>query len=174
MQRAWSRCLIILFSNFHGAPCLLHCCWWLGRAQLSYSSMCTSLHTYILSVCLIKCPEFQRLCLILCEGLVNTDIPGQDKMREAIMSHWWSFKPWSLTFLLVWTVLFSPLLSYFQSSSLVVKSVLQQIFGPLWIWQPTWHWLCTGSPLTSPLDVILSNLHLLASTHEHPKSHLGQ
>jgi hypothetical protein len=27
--------------------------------------------------------------MVLCEGLVYTDIPRRDKMREAVISQWW-------------------------------------------------------------------------------------
>ncbi|KAH9072201.1 hypothetical protein EDB83DRAFT_2516981 [Lactarius deliciosus] len=37
---------------------------------------------------IIKTLEFQQLCLVLCKSLVSTDIPGHDKMREAIINHW--------------------------------------------------------------------------------------
>ncbi|KAN0135742.1 hypothetical protein V8E53_006633 [Lactarius tabidus] len=40
------------------------------------------------SICIVKCPEFRQLCMILQETLINADIPGCDKMREAVLSQW--------------------------------------------------------------------------------------
>ncbi|KAN0139594.1 hypothetical protein V8E53_002623, partial [Lactarius tabidus] len=42
------------------------------------------------SICVIECPEFCQLCMILQETLVNADIPGCDKMREAVLNQWWT------------------------------------------------------------------------------------
>lgn len=39
-------------------------------------------------ICVVECPEFRRLCMVLHETLINIDIPGCDKMREAIISQW--------------------------------------------------------------------------------------
>src|SRR5712671_4293807 len=36
----------------------------------------------------IECPEFQQLCMVLQETLVDTDIPHRNKMRETIVNHW--------------------------------------------------------------------------------------
>ena len=35
-----------------------------------------------------ECPEFQKLCMVLCEMLIDTDIPCCDKMREAVINRW--------------------------------------------------------------------------------------
>ncbi|KAH9050402.1 hypothetical protein EDB83DRAFT_2317167 [Lactarius deliciosus] len=40
------------------------------------------------SICVIKCPKFRPLLMVLRETLVDTNIPKCDKMREAVMSHW--------------------------------------------------------------------------------------
>src|SRR5713226_4160059 len=44
--------------------------------------------TNLQSICVVECPEFQQLCMVLRETLVNIDIPCRDKMREAIISQW--------------------------------------------------------------------------------------
>ncbi|KAH9072196.1 hypothetical protein EDB83DRAFT_2516972 [Lactarius deliciosus] len=36
----------------------------------------------------IECPEFRQLCMVLHETLVNANIPGCDKMREAVITRW--------------------------------------------------------------------------------------
>src|SRR5258707_6542869 len=36
----------------------------------------------------VECPEFQQLCMVLHETLINIDIPCCNKMREAIISQW--------------------------------------------------------------------------------------
>ncbi len=45
--------------------------------------------TNLLLICVVECPEFQQLCMVLHETLVNIDIPCHDKMREVIISQWW-------------------------------------------------------------------------------------
>src|SRR5258707_8231542 len=40
-------------------------------------------------ICVVECPEFRQLCMVLHETLVDIDIPCHDKMREAIISQWW-------------------------------------------------------------------------------------
>src|SRR5260370_17094756 len=37
----------------------------------------------------VECPEFRQLCMVLCETLIDIDIPCHDKMREVIISQWW-------------------------------------------------------------------------------------
>src|SRR5216684_1966288 len=44
--------------------------------------------TNLQSICVVECPEFRQLCMVLCETLVDIDIPCCDKMREAIISQW--------------------------------------------------------------------------------------
>jgi hypothetical protein len=44
--------------------------------------------TNLQSIHVVECPEFRQLCMVLCETLVDADIPGRDKMREAIISQW--------------------------------------------------------------------------------------
>src|SRR5216684_1155815 len=39
-------------------------------------------------ICVVECPEFQQLCMVLCKILVDIDIPCHNKMREAIISQW--------------------------------------------------------------------------------------
>ena len=39
-------------------------------------------------ICIVECPEFRCLCMVLQETLVDTDIPGRDKMGEAIFNQW--------------------------------------------------------------------------------------
>ena len=39
-------------------------------------------------ICVVECPEFQQLCMVLCKTLVDIDIPCHNKMREAIISQW--------------------------------------------------------------------------------------
>ncbi|KAH9037628.1 hypothetical protein EDB85DRAFT_2142326 [Lactarius pseudohatsudake] len=39
-------------------------------------------------VCVIECPKFRQLLMVLREILVDANIPKRDKMREAVMSHW--------------------------------------------------------------------------------------
>ena len=45
--------------------------------------------TSLQSIRVVECPEFRRLCLVLCETLVDAEIPRRDRMREAIISQWW-------------------------------------------------------------------------------------
>ena len=45
--------------------------------------------TDLQSIHVVECPEFRRLCMVLCETLIDTDIPHRNKMREAIISQWW-------------------------------------------------------------------------------------
>ncbi|KAN0135285.1 hypothetical protein V8E53_006850, partial [Lactarius tabidus] len=40
------------------------------------------------SIHVVECPEFHQLCMILRETLVNADIPGRNKMREAVLNQW--------------------------------------------------------------------------------------
>ncbi|KAH9015354.1 hypothetical protein EDB85DRAFT_2156756 [Lactarius pseudohatsudake] len=40
------------------------------------------------SIRVIECPEFRQLCMVLRETLVDANIPGRDKMREAIITRW--------------------------------------------------------------------------------------
>ena len=44
--------------------------------------------TYLQSIRVVECPEFRQLCMVLCESLVNADIPHHDKVREAIICNW--------------------------------------------------------------------------------------
>jgi hypothetical protein len=44
--------------------------------------------TDLQSIHIIKCPEFQQLCMVLHETLTMAEIPGHFKMREAIISCW--------------------------------------------------------------------------------------
>jgi hypothetical protein len=44
--------------------------------------------TSLQSIRVVECPEFRKLCMVLCETLVDADIPRRDKMREAIISRW--------------------------------------------------------------------------------------
>lgn len=44
--------------------------------------------TNLQSIRVVECPEFRQLCMVLCETLVDADIPCRDKMREAIISRW--------------------------------------------------------------------------------------
>lgn len=44
--------------------------------------------TNLQSIRVVECPEFRQLCMVLCGTLVDADIPGRDKMREAIISRW--------------------------------------------------------------------------------------
>jgi len=61
------------------------------------------------SICVIECPEFRQLCMVLQETLIDTDIPHHDKMRETIVNHWWkSFEDLKLE-LSVSQIFFSPL-----------------------------------------------------------------
>ena len=53
------------------------------KLSLSYHAL-----TCLKSIHIIKCPEFQDLCLILHETLSDDDIPHCDKMRESIISLW--------------------------------------------------------------------------------------
>lgn len=40
------------------------------------------------SIRVVECPEFRRLCMVLCETLLDSDIPRCDKTREAILYRW--------------------------------------------------------------------------------------
>jgi len=40
------------------------------------------------SIRVVECPEFRQLCMVLRETLVDDDIPGRGKMREAIINRW--------------------------------------------------------------------------------------
>jgi hypothetical protein len=44
--------------------------------------------TSLQSIRVVECPEFRKLCMVLCETLVDTDIPRRDKMREAVINRW--------------------------------------------------------------------------------------
>jgi len=44
--------------------------------------------TYLQSIHVVECPEFRWLCMVLCESLVDADIPHCDKVREAIICNW--------------------------------------------------------------------------------------
>lgn len=43
---------------------------------------------YVQSIRVVECPEFRQLCMVLRETLVEADIPGRYRMREAIISRW--------------------------------------------------------------------------------------
>ena len=40
------------------------------------------------SICVVECPEFRQVCMVLRETLSDHDIPCRDQVREAIISHW--------------------------------------------------------------------------------------
>ena len=40
------------------------------------------------SIRVVECPEFRRLCMVLRETLLDSDIPRHDKTREAILYRW--------------------------------------------------------------------------------------
>src|SRR5258708_30783068 len=42
--------------------------------------------TNLQSICVVECPEFRQLCMVLRKTLVDIDIPCFDNMREAIIS----------------------------------------------------------------------------------------
>jgi hypothetical protein len=44
--------------------------------------------TGLQSICVVECPEFRQLCMVLCGTLVDTDIPCHDKMRETVINQW--------------------------------------------------------------------------------------
>lgn len=44
--------------------------------------------TNLQSIRVVECPEFRQLCMVLCGTLVDGDIPGRDKTREAIITQW--------------------------------------------------------------------------------------
>jgi len=65
-------------------------CFVVADDQVSPSSL-MFFHTLtsLQSIHIIECPEFQQLCMVLRETLVEADIPHCDEMREAIISLWW-------------------------------------------------------------------------------------
>ena len=40
------------------------------------------------SIRVVECPEFRRLCMVLRETLEPSDIPGRNRVREAIIGRW--------------------------------------------------------------------------------------
>ena len=58
-----------------------------GLNFLVFFQACWS-HTSFQLICIVKCPEFRCLCMVLQETLVNADIPDHDKMGEAIFNQW--------------------------------------------------------------------------------------
>jgi hypothetical protein len=51
---------------------------------------CSDFYSYHALTCpksirVIECPEFRNICLILCETLIDRDIPHCDKLRESII-----------------------------------------------------------------------------------------
>jgi hypothetical protein len=40
------------------------------------------------SICIVECPEFRQLCMVLRETLKDSDIPGRNRVREAIIARW--------------------------------------------------------------------------------------
>jgi hypothetical protein len=49
---------------------------------------CSFILTSPQSIRVVECPEFRKLCMVLCRALVDADIPRRDKMREAVISQW--------------------------------------------------------------------------------------
>ena len=39
-------------------------------------------------ICVVECPEFWQLCMVLWESLSDADIPHCDKVSQAIINHW--------------------------------------------------------------------------------------
>jgi hypothetical protein len=58
--------------------------------QVSPDGSCVHSHSHTSpqSIRVVECPEFRRLCMVLCQTLVDSDIPRRDKMRETVISQW--------------------------------------------------------------------------------------
>ncbi len=65
-------------------------CFIVADDQVSSNNL-VSLHTLkgLQSICIMECPKFQQLCMVLCENLINANIPHCSKIREAVISQWW-------------------------------------------------------------------------------------
>jgi len=92
--------------------------------------------TYLQSIRVIECPEFQWLCMVLCESLVDANIPHCNKVREAVICNWnWTFKQLKVKLSVSLRTFCVPSMLILINKNPVGRSVSRWMFGQM----ATWH-----------------------------------
>ena len=92
--------------------------------------------TYLQSICVVECPEFRRLCLVLHEGLLDANIPHLIAVREAVICSWnRAFKGLKAELSVSLRPFCVPSMLILINRNPVGRSVSWRMFGQMATWQ---------------------------------------